>query len=187
MSGDDREQVARARLNGKKHPELLEAFEEATDDRTMAEVVREALRSDLLDDEEDMDGLSGPARQGLRILRDSVDGRTGIVEVGVAKSRVAAATNIKKRSVKSAIFGPLRSEGYITVSSRIQASYIVVLPPGVRADSERGKKPRSRDREDLWRTEERTPEEKVEMYRSRDLEPPERLVEEIETAEASAN
>jgi hypothetical protein len=182
----DDEQVARARLNGEKHPELLAAFQEATEDRTMAEVVREALRSDLLDREEDMEGLSGPARQGLRTLRDSVDGRTGIVEVGVAKTRVAAATNIKKESVKSAIFGPLRSEGYITVSSRIQASYIVVLPPGERANPEHRKGRQDGDKDDLWRTEERTPEEKVEMYRSRDLEPPEELAEEVDTVEAGA-
>jgi hypothetical protein len=187
MSDDDREQVARARLNGEKHPELLEAFEEATDDRTMAEVVREALRSDLLGGEEDMDGLSGPARQGLRILRDSVDGRTGIVEVGVAKSRVAAATNIKKESVKSAIFGPLRSEGYITVSSRTQASYIVVLPPGVRTDPESDEERRDGDRGDLWKAQERTTKEKIEMYRSRNLEPPEELIEEADAVEAGAD
>jgi hypothetical protein len=184
VTDDRRERTARARINDETHPELFEAFEEAVEARSMAAVVREALRSDLLDgEEEDVDGLTGPARKGLRTLRDHVSGRSGDVEVGVAETIVASATNIKKEDLKSAVFAPLRREGYINVSSRTQAAYIVVLPPGAQEMDEAEVSGTESDR---WTARSPTPEEKAQRYERAGLEPPEELVAEADGGEVRA-
>jgi hypothetical protein len=185
VTDDRRERTARARINDETHPELFEAFEEAVEERSMAAVVREALRSDLLDgEEEDVDGLTGPARKGLRTLRDHVSGRSGDVEVGVAETIVASATNIKKEDLKPAVFAPLRREGYINVSSRREAAYIVVLPPGAQEmDEAEGSGFTDSDR---WTQREPTPEEKAQRYERAGLEPPEELVAEADGGEVRA-
>jgi hypothetical protein len=174
MSEEARERVARARLNEEKHPELLDALEAAEEDGTMAEVVREALRAHLLGDSgsEDTDGLSATARKGLRTLRNHVGGQCGEVEVGVAKSTVAAATNIKKEFIRSAVFTPLRREGYIQVSSRVTGSFIIILQPGASDDTDEGDAGIDEDEADLWKQQEPTTEETLRKYRRAGIEPP---------------
>jgi len=123
-----RERTVRARVSD---PDLLAEFEDAEEGRTMAAVVREALEAHLLDGDEsgDVGALSGPARTGIRTLRDLVDGDgVGMVPVDAAMSRVAAATNIEKGAMRSTVFGPLRERGYIGVSSQNRESFIVVYP-----------------------------------------------------------
>jgi hypothetical protein len=116
-------------------PVLLEAIEEAEDGATLSGVVREALRSHLLDEEEsgDAGGLSQMQMNGLEALREHTGG-SGSVEVGVAKTVVAAKCNIKKEFVKDSIFRPLRREGHIDVSPRVHAAYIQVRPVGSREE-----------------------------------------------------
>lgn len=88
------------------------------------------------------------------------------------------------------MFAPLRDAACIIIPSRMYASAVVVHPPGVTADPTRHHELNRDGEDDLWKNWV-TPEEKLEKYRSRDLESPEELVAEVEAhadgGEASAD
>jgi hypothetical protein len=178
---DDRERVLRARVSD---PDLLESFEDAEEDSTMAAVLRDALRTYLNDDgdESDETALSETARKGLSALRDTVGG-TGVVSVGVAETKVAAATNIKKEDVRGAVLSELRTAGHVTVSSRTYESIVQVLPPGVTADTSESDDGDSGRDSDVWTAKEPTPEESLAKYERAGIKPPEELLREAGTAD----
>jgi hypothetical protein len=130
MSEADEQRTVNVRVSD---PALLDAIKDAEEGATLSGVVREALRSHLLDDDEsgDAGGLSQMQMKGLEALREHTGG-SGSVEVGVAKTVVAAKCNIKKEFVKDSVFRPLRREGLIGVSSRTHAAYVQVRPAGSR-------------------------------------------------------
>jgi hypothetical protein len=169
------ERIAKARLSDEKHPELLEALESASEGSTISDVVRESLRTHLLDetDVEVPEDLPEAARAGLAALREQLNGSSGALEVDVARTKVAAATNIPKESVRSAVFGPLREARKIGVSRNHWQPLIVVHPPGIVDDAEPDElEPDPLDVEQP----EPTTEERLAKYERAGVEPPEELV-----------
>ena len=136
MSDDPEPRTVKARVSD---PELLAALEDAEESQSMASVVRDGLRATLLNDDESTgdSGLSPTARKGYQALRKRADGE-GIIELSVAESAAAQATNVKKDRMRSAVFEPLRRAGRISVMQGVSSVSIRVLSPtdrqGVPAD-----------------------------------------------------
>ncbi|WP_231184736.1 hypothetical protein [Haladaptatus sp. DYF46] len=109
-------------------PDLVRAINDATSDLSMADVVRDALRNELLDGETDTTGEvpGGLAGRGYRCLAEAVDQNGGMIAVSAAESLVASECNIKKDTVRSTVFRPLKKEGLIGLSQHVNAVFIVV-------------------------------------------------------------
>ncbi|MFC7204741.1 hypothetical protein ACFQJC_14570 [Haloferax namakaokahaiae] len=129
--------TVQARVND---PELVKAIEQETKDCSTSAVVREALRGHLLDaddrdgDEDNSAIPGGMAGRGYRSLRKHVEMDNGLIPVSAAESLIASDLNIKKDSVRSTVFAPLRRRGLIHLMQTVNAVFVEVRSPEVAED-----------------------------------------------------
>ena len=89
-----------------------------------SEAVRYALRQTYLSKEDRVDvDLPPKALAGYEALVAHADTNM-LVELETAKSVVANEINLKKESVKTTVFTPLKAKGLLAVSQRVSSSFI---------------------------------------------------------------